>query len=157
MTNALVAARDHDDADDNAAHLIKHVSFTLGEETYAINAARVNEVLPSLADEMPLHRLVLTGPPLHRPFHHDPVFAPVVRHPPVSGLKAFKCGSIHQFLPPYTQGGMHPGMGTLTPPPPPPPSFRGGGRRAFFRRLGSKHTLESEPKHDRTQAACRAV
>jgi purine-binding chemotaxis protein CheW len=46
MTNALVAAHHHhDDAEDMSAHLIKHVSFTLGQETYAINAARVNEVL----------------------------------------------------------------------------------------------------------------
>lgn len=46
MTNALAAKHNHhDDAEDMSAHLIKHVSFTLGEETYAINAARVNEVL----------------------------------------------------------------------------------------------------------------
>lgn len=45
MTNALVAEHNHADADDVSAHLIKHVSFALGEETYAINAARVNEVL----------------------------------------------------------------------------------------------------------------
>lgn len=45
MTNALVAEHNHADADDVSAHLIKHVSFGLGEETYAINAARVNEVL----------------------------------------------------------------------------------------------------------------
>jgi purine-binding chemotaxis protein CheW len=46
MTNALAEKLNHhDDAEDMSAHLIKHVSFTLGEETYAINAARVNEVL----------------------------------------------------------------------------------------------------------------
>ncbi|HDZ09411.1 chemotaxis protein CheW [Pseudohongiella sp.] len=45
MTNALVAEHKHADAEDVSVHLIKHVSFTLGNETYAINAARVNEVL----------------------------------------------------------------------------------------------------------------
>lgn len=45
MTNAHLAEHSHTDADDVSAHLIKHVSFTLDGETYAINAASVNEVL----------------------------------------------------------------------------------------------------------------
>ncbi len=45
MTNATAAEHNTRNARDGAEHLIKHVSFTLGEETYAINAARVNEVL----------------------------------------------------------------------------------------------------------------
>ena len=45
MTNTALAEQGSPSAQDVSAHLIKHVSFTLGEETYAINAARVNEVL----------------------------------------------------------------------------------------------------------------
>lgn len=45
MTNPLVAEHTAQDAENNPAQLTKHVSFTLGNETYAINAARVNEVL----------------------------------------------------------------------------------------------------------------
>ncbi|MEX2334534.1 MAG: chemotaxis protein CheW, partial [Pseudohongiella sp.] len=45
MTNTALAEQASGKAHDSTAQLIKHVSFTLGGETYAINAARVNEVL----------------------------------------------------------------------------------------------------------------
>jgi purine-binding chemotaxis protein CheW len=45
MPNTVIAEHGSYTATDSSAHLIKHVSFTLGEETYAISAARVNEVL----------------------------------------------------------------------------------------------------------------
>lgn len=45
MTNASAQPQVVDTIDDISTHLIKHVSFVLGGETYAISAARVNEVL----------------------------------------------------------------------------------------------------------------
>ncbi|ALO45226.1 chemotaxis protein CheW [Pseudohongiella spirulinae] len=44
-TSQALAVEQHDNDDDLPRDVIKHVSFALGEETYAINAATVNEVL----------------------------------------------------------------------------------------------------------------
>ena len=43
----LAAAQKHGQADNDeeSHHLIKHVSFALGDEVYAVSAAKVNEVL----------------------------------------------------------------------------------------------------------------